>query len=306
MIKIMRTPRVSLDQWRALQAVVEQGGYAQAAAYLHRSQSSVSYAIGRLEAQLGTAVLVINGRKAELTETGRILFARARKLIEDAGNLEQLATDLSSGQEAEIRLVVDAAFPFEILMQTLRRFSNHCPHTRIQLEQMILSGVDERIAAGLADLAISSQLPADMLGDEIITIEFIAVAHPQHPLHQLDSALTLDDLTNELQIIISDSGIKHKQDRGWLGASQQWAVSSLESSLQLISNGMGYGWLPRHMIHNELQHGTLKELPLREGKSYTISLYLVYGNPQHIGPATQQLADILKQCIASFQPHSLI
>ena len=293
----MKAPRVSLDQWRALQAIVEQGGYAQAAAFLHRSQSSVSYAIGCLEAQLGTAVLMINGRKAELTETGRVLFERARKLLEDAGNLEQLATDLSSGQEAEIRLVVDAAFPFEILLQALRRFADHCPQTRIQLEQMILSGVDERLAAGLADLAISGQLPADMLGDEIITIEFMAVAHPRHPLHQLQSALTLDDLRDALQIVISDSGIEHKQDRGWLGASQQWSVSSLDASLQLISNGMGYGWLPRHLIGKELQHGTLKELPLREGKSYTISLYLVYGNPQHIGPATQLLADILKQCI---------
>ena len=293
----MKAPRVSLDQWRALQAVVEQGGYAQAATHLHRSQSSVSYAIGRLEEQLGTEVLVINGRKAELTDTGRVLFERASKLIEDAGNLEQLATDLSSGQEAEIRLVVDAAFPFEILMHALRRFADHCPQTRIQLEQMILSGVDERIEAGLADLAISGQLPADMLGDEIITIEFIAVAHPQHPLHQVDGTLTLEDLRDALQIVISDSGIEHKQDRGWLGASQQWSVSSIDSSLQLIRNGMGYGWLPRHMICEELQRDTLKELPLREGKIYTTSLYLVYGNPQHIGPATRQLADILKQCV---------
>ena len=119
------------------------------------------------------------------------------------------------------------------------------------------------------------------------------------------ASVTLEDLRNALQIVISDSGIEHKQDRGWLGASQQWAVSSLDASLQLISHGMGYGWLPRHMIGKELQHGTLKELPLREGKSYTISLYLVYGNPQHIGPATQQMADILKQCIQHQQSQAM-
>lgn len=33
----MKPPRVTLDQWRTLQAVIDHGGYAQAAAHLHRS-----------------------------------------------------------------------------------------------------------------------------------------------------------------------------------------------------------------------------------------------------------------------------
>ena len=38
----MKAPRVTLEQWRTLQAVVDYGGYAQAAEALHRSQSSVA------------------------------------------------------------------------------------------------------------------------------------------------------------------------------------------------------------------------------------------------------------------------
>ena len=41
----MNTPRISLEQWRALVAVVEAGGYGQAAEQLHKSQSTVTYAI---------------------------------------------------------------------------------------------------------------------------------------------------------------------------------------------------------------------------------------------------------------------
>ena len=44
--------RVSLDQWQALQAVVEAGGYAQAAARLHKSQSAITYAVQKIETQL--------------------------------------------------------------------------------------------------------------------------------------------------------------------------------------------------------------------------------------------------------------
>jgi len=42
-------PKTSLEQWAVLAAVVDEGGYAQAAAALHRSQSAVSYAVSRLQ-----------------------------------------------------------------------------------------------------------------------------------------------------------------------------------------------------------------------------------------------------------------
>jgi len=41
----MNIPRTTLEQWRVLQAIVEYGGFAQAAEALHRSQSSISYTI---------------------------------------------------------------------------------------------------------------------------------------------------------------------------------------------------------------------------------------------------------------------
>ena len=41
----MAAPRISLEQWRCLAAVVEAGGYAQAAERLHKSQSSVTSAV---------------------------------------------------------------------------------------------------------------------------------------------------------------------------------------------------------------------------------------------------------------------
>ena len=48
--------RISLDQWRALVAVVDAGGYVQAAELLHKSQSSVTYAVKKLERVLDVQV----------------------------------------------------------------------------------------------------------------------------------------------------------------------------------------------------------------------------------------------------------
>ena len=74
-------PRVTLEQWQALAAVVEHGSYAKAAEALHKSQSSVTYAVQKLESQLGVRAFELKGRKAALTQTGELLY----RFLEDTG-----------------------------------------------------------------------------------------------------------------------------------------------------------------------------------------------------------------------------
>ncbi len=80
-------PKISLEQWRALLAVVDTGGYAQAAAALHKSQSAVTYAVQKMESLLGVKIFEVIGRKARLTATGEVLYRRARSLLDEAGAL---------------------------------------------------------------------------------------------------------------------------------------------------------------------------------------------------------------------------
>lgn len=118
----MKAPRVTLDQWRTLQAVVDHGGFAQAAEALHRSQSSISYTVARMQEQLGVPLLRIDGRKAVLTEAGEVLLRRSRQLVKQAGQLEELAHHTEQGWEPEVRLVVDAAYPTARIVRSLSAF----------------------------------------------------------------------------------------------------------------------------------------------------------------------------------------
>src|SRR5690606_31973495 len=101
----MKAPRVTLEQWRTLQAVVDHGGFAQAAEALHRSQSSVSYTVARMQEQLGVPLLEIAGRKAVLTEAGATLLRRSRNLLKEASQLEELAWNMDQGWRSEERRV---------------------------------------------------------------------------------------------------------------------------------------------------------------------------------------------------------
>ena len=74
----MTRAKSTLEQWRILQAVVDHGGYAQAAEQLNKSQSSLNHAVAKLQHQLGIQLLEVKGRKAYLTEQGEVLLRRSR------------------------------------------------------------------------------------------------------------------------------------------------------------------------------------------------------------------------------------
>ena len=143
-----RSPRISLRQWRVLHAVVDYGGFAQASEFLHLSQSAISYSLAKLQEQLGVPLLKIEGRKAHLTEMGRAILERSRRLIKEANEIEAFASALERGWEPEIRLVVDFAFPSSLLMRALRKFARTGKGTSVQLSEVPNFGMEEAAAAG--------------------------------------------------------------------------------------------------------------------------------------------------------------
>ena len=291
----------TLEQWRMLAAVVDHGGFAQAAAAIHKSQSSINHAVHKLQDQLGLQLLEVRGRKAHLTDTGQLMLRRARQLLEQAEQLQEVADSLSRGQEAELRLAADEVFPYDHLARALCTLSEDFPHTRVQLMETVLSGGPEMLAAGEVDLLIAGSVPPGFLGEPLLSVEFLAVAAPGHPLHQANQTkaqntghpLTLQDLSAHRQIVVRDSARSSRIDSGWLGAEQRWTVSHLETSIDMISRGMGFAWLPRPRIEQRLAAGQLKALPLEQGATRSTTLYLTYADPDRAGPVTRRLGDLL-------------
>src|SRR3954451_10171889 len=134
------TPRITLEQWQALVSVVEAGGYAQAAERLHKSQSSVTYLVQKLESLLEVKAFEIKGRKAVLTPSGELLYRRARVLLDEAGSLEKAAKSASAGWEAEIRVVAEMIFPAWLLLKCFDRLNADSPHTRVEYYETIIAG----------------------------------------------------------------------------------------------------------------------------------------------------------------------
>lgn len=295
----MSAPKITLEQWAALVSVVESGSYARAAEKLHKSQSTLSYAVKQIERLSGVRVFEIEGRRSVLTAPGKTLYRRGKILVEDAERVEKLAFDLAKGAESEVSLAVDVIFPTWLLLDCFAEFSRLYPKVWISLTESVLSGTTEALLEGRADIAIGSSIPQGFLGEPLMQIRFIPVAHPDHPLHQLDRPLDARDLSQHRRLVIRETGVS--DDRNLIAAEQRWTVSNKATSIHAACMGAGFAWYPEMSVKNELDQGLLKPLPLRGGATRFATLYLMLADPKCQGPALGELVSIIRKTAHDFE-----
>jgi DNA-binding transcriptional LysR family regulator len=285
---------VSLKQWRMLHAVVDCGGFSDAAEFLHLSQSAISYTIGKLQDQLGVSLLKVEGRKAHITEEGRALLQRSRGLLKAAIELEACAENLRKGWRPDVRLVVEHNFPPDLLMLALRKFATARSNVRIHLDEVTMSQAEEALAQHAADLAICSNVPLGFLGDPLVEFEHVAVAHPDHPLFALGCEIDEADLERHVQIVVC-----HPKESAWPSPrnhsseyAHRWRMTSFDSALEALHEQLGYAWLPYYRVRKWLGP-RLAVLPMQKQWARKTNFYLVHGRPWMADSGIRKLVEIL-------------
>lgn len=291
----VRNLYVSLKQWRILHAVIDCGGFAEAADYLHLSQSAVSYTIGKLQENLGVQLLKIEGRKAHLTKAGRALLDRSRHVLKEAIELELFAKHLEAGGGSEVRLVVDQNVPAHLLMQAVKQFSATVQNASVQLTETNMPRLEEMLRRSSVDLAIGARVPLGYFGEPLVELEYIAVAHPNHVLQKLGRDITPADLARQVQVGVGcASEMESGMSADYQGAAFTWQINSFDKVIEAVSGCLGYAWLPRHRIQDWLDRGALVPLSLSEKIMHKSMLYLIYGRPASLPNSATILADILR------------
>ncbi|GMQ49210.1 LysR family transcriptional regulator [Vibrio sp. 10N] len=289
--------KVTLEQWRMFRAVVDHGGFNQAADAVKKSPSTVHHSIQKLESILELRLLKVIGRKVVLTQAGELVLRRAIHLIDDADNLEALTQQLKSSQDGLLRVAVDQVFPRQCLLHALTTLSDLFPNANIELFESTLGGTTELLKRNEVDVAIGAYPIADRYFEEVDPVEFIAVAHPEHPLHHRDTELSLDDLIPYRQIVVRDTGIGPKLDHGWLGANQRWTVGNVSTSILLVSRGLGYAWLPIEEVQTSITNGELKPLPLGLNQTKRSAFYLMANEVDGLGNLAKHFFKLIRTTV---------
>lgn len=287
---------INLDQLRVLAAVVEEGSFSAAARRLNRSQSSVTYAVQKLESVIGTALFDRSGYRPDLSEAGRALLPRARRVIETNASLARQALALRQGIEPELILVVDAMFPMSFLFSALADFDRRFPSVQTRLYVESLGATVQTVLDGRADLGVVidfANVSDELVAVAMDAIELVPVAALDHPLAmaQRESGVPLedDDLRDHLQLVLTDrSDLTKGRDNGVV-SMRTWRLGDLGAKHAMLLAGMGWGNMPHHMVAADLAERRLVELEIARWPKHvrrpTIATALVYRHDRPLGSA---------------------
>lgn len=279
--------KTTLEQWTLLQKVVELGSFAKAAEETHRSQSSVSYNLALLQERLGVALLVQEGRRAVLTPAGELLLNQVKPLLKAFDWVETRAATLRNGMRTRLDLVVDSIFPRARLFAILRQFQQRYPQTQVRLTEVLETASSELPVHAQADVMILTRRQ-DMTGrgEWLMNIDFVAVAHRDHPLcaaEQVSEAM----LAGWPLIRIAES-----DNRQSPVAQESWTFSTIDAAVEAVLYQVGYGWLPEERIQPLLNSGVLKTLPLSHGTRRATPLHLIV--KKDLAPLDEQVEMLLQ------------
>ena len=199
----------TLDQLRVLLAVAEAGSFSAAARRLNRRQSVISYTIAQLEQQVGGLVLFDRSRRRPaLTEAGQVMLSEARKLTSGVDGLRARALGLLAGLEAELAVAVDVMMPTEHLTCTLVAFRAAFPTVTLRLYIEALGSV-ARLVLDRVCVVGASGPRMTRIGDleqrSIGSIRLLHVVAPGHPLARLRGPITVADVRDQVQMVLSDN-----------------------------------------------------------------------------------------------------
>jgi DNA-binding transcriptional LysR family regulator len=272
---------VDTRQLAAFVAVVDHGSFSLAAEQLGVTQPAVSLAVRSLEKRLGERLLDRGGRRIEPTAAGRLVLARAQRMLQ----LEQemAAALLEESETLGGRLVVGASTGpgSRMLPRLLVGFRRAHPDVAVALRIDSTQTVIDRVLARELELGVvgAERGHRSLEYEPFMADEVVLAVPPGHPFAGRE--ITLDELRAAPMILQQEgSGIRALMERELRAAGVRPrdldVVAELglqESAKVAVAEGLGVTFTSRASIHSEVQLGMLAEARVegvRAARSYLL------------------------------------
>ncbi len=248
---------IELRQLRYFVAVAEESHFGRAAARLHMTQPPLSQTIQALEASLGTPLFIRTKRSVALTPAGSALLPEARRILQQAGALPDLARRAASGESGLMSLSFVSTADYSILPPLLREFRERYPKVQIELREAttdvqlddLLQG---RIDAGLLIPPLHDKARAEL--DYLTVLSEPLVLAAPHGMKALRAkgGIALKSVADMPLIIFPrriapafhDAILSCFRDAGLTPRIGQEAIQ-MQTIVGLVSAGMGIALVPQ-------------------------------------------------------------
>jgi DNA-binding transcriptional LysR family regulator len=274
----------SITQLRMFVMVVDEGSFAAAARKVGRATSVVSYSIAKLEAQLGAPLFKRDStRKPLLTEAGRTVLSKTRSIITDIVSLSAEVRGLGKVLEPELFIALDGMLPCDRILDAIKAFRVAFPTVPMHVRVEAPSAVTQLVRTRAVTIGVSGLLPGEPLTDDIEAIgigrvDLVPVTAPSDLL--AGGGASVREGENP-QLVLAD----RFADATNHGSSmiQSWRLTDLTSMKLLLTEGVGWGYLPEPLVNEDIERGQLVGLSGHLRRSCV--LHAVYRKDTPLGSA---------------------
>jgi DNA-binding transcriptional LysR family regulator len=289
--------RLSLDALQALDAIARSGSFAAAGEALHRTTSTLSYTVRKLERDLGVEVFDRRGHRAELTEAGRLLLDEGRAILDAAQSVERRVRTLGRGWESEIAIAHNEVVPLDPVLDLVGEFYAAGHPTRVRIRTEVLGGVWEALTAQRADVALVEVPPGaaqEIAHRPVGSVGFVFAVAPGHPLTREPQPLKVATVRRHRIVAVADTALSFPvRTTGITPGADVLTVSSMQAKIQAQVLGLGVGFVPQGLAASAIAAGSLVVLEVTAPKP-RLQLSVAWG-AQHSGPATQWFAERMQR-----------
>ena len=278
-------------------AVIERGSFSAAARALGKVPSAVSMGIANLEAELGYPLFDRSHREPVPTAMASALVPHARLIAEQLKHLQVHAIELSLGLESKLSIGVVADIDKGRLMAAIKVIAERHP----LLDVEVLSAPQDDVLAMLHSGRVSVCLAFAGLSMNALerfqfvgTERMVATLAANNPMFQ-GRDLFLEDLVNVRQIIVASRDLPISETRP-LVAESCWRTDNLETALEMVEAGLGWGNFPLSVVQARLDSGRLKRLNFRNIENgLVLPVHAVWLKSQPLQKGALALVDLLGQ-----------
>lgn len=286
-----------LSELEAFIAVVDQGGFTDAARRLSLSKSAVSKHVAALEERLAVRLLNRTTRRVSPTEIGLAYYDRAIAVLKDAHEADEMVTAMQSDPRGMLRISAPVSFGMRHLMPVISDFLVAYPDVSVNLvfedrfTELVAEGYDAALRIGVLE---DSSLRMRTLARATMGL----LASPAY-LAKNGTPCSIDDLSRHTLLHYSLTAVGNvwrltspSGEERQVRVGGRLTANNGDALLQAAERGLGIAYAPSFMACDALKSGrvvqVLPDLPHKE-----LGVHLVYPEGRYLQPKLRVLIDFL-------------
>ncbi|WP_041603535.1 LysR family transcriptional regulator [Thioflavicoccus mobilis] len=248
-----------------VRAVDQQGSMTAAAEQLHLTQSALSHAVRKLEAQLGVAIWTREGRRLRPTQAGAYLLAVANRLLPQLAHAEERLRQFAQGERGTLRIGIECHPCYQWLLKVVSPYLAAWPDVDVDVKQEFQFGGIGALFGHEIDLLVTPDplYETGLRFEPVLDYEQVLVVGAGHPLRRSpfvrpeqlarETLITYPVAIDRLDIytrFLLPAGIRPKRHK---------PIETTDIMLQMVASGRGVAALPRWLVE---EHASKLELSM--------------------------------------------